>query len=103
MRSLHSQQGLNSEGHGQVEARLGVFEVEAGDLADAVEAVAKGVRVDPEALRGVLLLAGLEVRTERRHQRSLTRGVVLHQRAEMAAAVVDEAFVAHRRQQSRQT
>src|SRR5256886_3991885 len=41
MRSLHSQEGLHSEGDRQVEPCLGFLQIEARDLAEAVEAVAE--------------------------------------------------------------
>src|SRR5206468_12364671 len=94
MRALHPQQGLDAKSHREVEARLRVLEIEARDLADAVEAVAERVRVDAQALRGVLLLPGLQVGAEGGHERALAGGVVLGQRAEVAAAVVDQALVA---------
>src|SRR5438093_13331579 len=94
MRALHPQQGLDAKSHGEVESRLRVLEIEARDLADPVEAVAESVRVDAQALGGVLLLAGLQVSAERGDERALARGVVLGQRAEVAAAGVDQALVA---------
>src|SRR5438270_8700408 len=102
MRLLHSQKGLDPQGNRQVEARFGILQIQAGDLADPVEAVSQGVRVDAQLLGGVLLFAGLEVGPERGDQGALAGAVVLDQRAEMAPAVVDEALVAHRRQQTGQ-
>ena len=99
MRLLHSQKGLNSQRDREVEPGFRVFQVQAGDLADPVEAVAQRVRVHPQALGRVLLLAGFQVRAERRHQRPLARAVVLDQGTEVSAAVVDQPFVAHRGEQ----
>src|SRR5437660_12884660 len=100
MWSLHSQKRLNSQGDRQVQARLGVFEVQARDLADAIEAVAERVWVDAQAVRGLLLLAGFEIGGEGGDERALARAVVLNQRAEVAPAVVHQAPVAHRREQA---
>src|SRR5256886_8449382 len=77
MRLLHSQKGLNSERDREVEPGFGVFQVQAGDLADPVEAVAQRVRVHAEPLRRVLLLAGFQVGPERGDQGALAGGVVL--------------------------
>src|SRR5438128_6075157 len=100
---LHSQKGLDPEGNREVEPRFGILEVQAGDLPDPVQAVAQGVRMDAQLLRGVLLLAGFEVGPERGNQGSLACAVVLDQRAEVAAAVVDQALVADRSQQTGQS
>src|SRR5690348_1283583 len=97
---LQAEKRLDPQRHRQVEASFRVLEVEAGDLADAVEPVAQRVRMHAQALRGLLLLAGLEVGAQRRHERRLARGVVLDQRAEVAPAVVDEPLVTDRREQA---
>src|SRR5207302_9645513 len=98
MRSLHAEQGLHAQGDGEVEARLRVFQVQAGDLPDPVQAVAKRVGMDTQSLRRLLLLPRLEVCPQRGDERSLARAVVLDQRSEMAPAVVDQPLVADRRE-----
>src|SRR5207244_462703 len=90
MRLLHSQKGLDAQRDREVEPGFRILQVQAGDLADPVQAVAKGVRVDAQPLRGVLLLAGFEVGPKGRDQGALAGAVVLDQRAEMAPAGVDE-------------
>src|SRR5207245_10632957 len=95
MWSSHTQKSLDPQSDGQVEACFGVFEVDAADLADAIEPVTERVRVDPEARRRLLLLARLQIRPQRRHQAALLRPGVLHQRPAAAATVVDEAFIGH--------
>src|SRR5215467_5852787 len=102
MPALHPQQRLNSQSDRQVESRLRVLEVESGDLADAIEPVAQRVGVDAEAMRGVLLLAGFEVRAQGCDERAFSRAVVLDQRTEVPPAVVDEPLVAHRGEKARQ-
>src|SRR5438128_7289446 len=98
MRFLHAEQRLDPQRYRQVQARLGIFQVQPRDLADAVEAVAERVGMDAQPLRGVLLLACLEVGAQGRDQGALTSAVVLDQRPEMATAVVDKALIAHRGQ-----
>src|SRR5437764_7573105 len=99
MGSSHSQKSLNSECHSQVQTCFGVVEVHAADLANAVEPVAKRVGVDPQPLGGLLLLAGFEVGAQGGDQASVAGAVVLRQRSEQAAGVVDQALVGDRREQ----
>src|SRR5207237_8158400 len=99
MWSLHSQKGLNAQRNGQVQARLRVFEIQARDLADAIEAVAERVGVDAQPVCGLLLLAGFKVGAESGDERALARAVVLYQRAEVAPAVVHQALAADRGEQ----
>src|SRR5438445_11572200 len=100
MWSSHTQKSLDPQSDGQVEACFGIFEVDAADLADAIEPVTERVRVDPETRRRLLLLARLQIRPQRRHQAALLRPVVLHERPQVAATVVDEAFIGHGGEQS---
>src|ERR671924_48617 len=72
---LQAQKGLDAQRDREVEACLGIFEVEAGDLPDPLQAVAKRVRVDPQPLSGLLLLARLEVRAKRGDERAFPRAV----------------------------
>src|SRR5882672_5241936 len=72
-RTLHTQQGLHAQRDRQVEAGFGVFEVDAADLADAVEPVAQRVGVDAQALGRLLLLARLEIGPEGRDEVALAR------------------------------
>src|SRR5438270_9457575 len=102
MRSLHAQQRLDTQGDSKVEAGLWVLQVDAADLANAVEAIAKRVRVHAQPRRRLLLLARLEVCAQRRHQAALARAVVLHQGTEMAPAVVDEPLVGDGGEQARE-
>src|SRR5450759_4456702 len=95
---LEAQQGLDPERDGQVQARFGILEIDAADLADAIEPVAEGVGVDAQPRRRLLLLTGLEVGAQRGDEVSLARAVVLDEGPEVPAAVVDQALVADRGQ-----
>src|ERR1700674_1240154 len=101
--TLEAQESLDPKSHGEVEARLRVLEVDPADLADAVEPVAERVRVHPQLLSRLLLLARLEKGAQRGHQVPFAGGVVLDQGPEMPAAVVDQAFVGHRGEEPGQT
>src|SRR5207302_8382477 len=101
MRSLHAQQRLDTQGDSKVEAGLWVLQVDAADLANAVEAVAKRVRVHAQPRRRLLLLARLEVCAQRRHQAALAWAVVLHQGPGTAPAVGAAPLVGDGRPQAR--
>src|ERR1041385_3919019 len=102
MASLHAKQRLDAQRHREIEPGLGILQVEACDLTDPFEPVPKRVGVHTKALRCLLLLAGLEVGTQSRHQRALARAVVLDEGTEVAAAVVDQPLVAYRGEQARE-
>src|ERR1700682_83021 len=71
MWSSHPQKGLNPQRDGQVEACLRFFEVDTADLTDPIEPVAERVRMHPQALGCLLLLAGLGVGPPRCNEASL--------------------------------
>src|SRR5260370_29337245 len=73
MRASHAQKRLDPQGDGEVEARSRVLQGDAADLADAIEAVAKRVRVHAQPGRRLLLLARLAVRAPPGPQASLAR------------------------------
>src|SRR5450759_393793 len=96
MWSSHAQEGLDTKRNREVEARLGVFEVDSADLPDAVEPVAERVGVNAQPLGRLLLLPCLEVGAQRGDQVAFARAVVLDERPEMPAAVIDQSLVGDR-------
>src|SRR5581483_12314143 len=97
---LQTEQRLDPDRDGQVEARLGILEFGAGDLADAVEPVAERVGMDLQPARGRLLLTGLQVGLERLDEATAALPVVLVERSQVAAGELDQALVVDRSQQA---
>src|SRR5205085_6073383 len=97
----HAQQRLHAQRHGEIQARLRLLELETADLADAVESVAQRVGVHAQPLRRFLLLACLEIGTQRRDEAAVARAVVLHERTEKPLRVVDEPLIRNSREKAR--
>src|SRR5437879_4449407 len=97
---LPTEQGLHSQRDGHVEARLRVLEVDSADLTNSIEPVAQGIGMHTQALGSFLLLARLEISSKRRDEAPLACSVVLDERTEVPACVVDQAFIGYRCQQT---